>query len=55
MKEQNYFRGQYFKTINGFCYIDVCHKDGTYTLRNFYSNKYIGRFTKEELGGLIKK
>ena len=55
MKEEKYYKGKCIDTIGGIYFIDNCNEDGTYTLRNFRTFQYKGKFTKEELDEMIMK
>ena len=42
-------KGNVYRYLNSKVYIDVVHNDKTYTVRDYYTNKFVGIFSENQI------
>ena len=53
MEEINFKKGDILEGVDGLYIVRNVHKDGSYTIVTYYSEKYKGRFTLEEMKSIF--
>ena len=53
MEEINFKKGDILEGVDGLYMVRNVHKDGSYTIVTYYSEKYKGRFTLEEMKSIF--
>ena len=48
-------KGNVYRYLNTAVYIDVVHNDKTYTVRDYYTNKFVGIFSENQINKDFKK
>lgn len=53
VEEINFKKGDILEGVDGLYIVRNVHKDGSYTIVTYYSEKYKGRFTLEEMKSIF--
>ena len=54
MEARNFKKGDILEGVDGLYIVRNVHKDGSYTIVTYYSEKYKGRFTLEEMKSILQ-